>query len=152
MNKALRKLKRPQPSDGRVGVSATASGGVPSSARDFWGFLDELLRKHRIVVDRPRGSVHPRYPNSIYPLDYGYLQRTRSSDEAGIDVWLGSGPRAAVQGILCSIDRVKSDAEIKLLVGCSESEIGVAAGFCNRYQMRCLVVRRDATIRSARKG
>lgn len=25
-----------------------------------------------VTVDRPLGSVHPEYPNVVYPVDYGY--------------------------------------------------------------------------------
>lgn len=38
---------------------------------DFWQALDELIRTSEIVIDRPRGSAHPRYPEMIYPVDYG---------------------------------------------------------------------------------
>jgi inorganic pyrophosphatase len=39
----------------------------------FWSRLDELLATSRLVIDRPKGTRHPRYPEVIFPLDYGYL-------------------------------------------------------------------------------
>lgn len=45
-----------------------------------------------IVVDRPRGSHHPDFPEFVYELDYGYLKGTTSADSEGIDVWIGSDP------------------------------------------------------------
>lgn len=57
---------------------------------DFWTALDALVAQSRVVIDRPRGSAHPRYPHVVYPLDYGYLDGTSSMDGAGIDVWRGS--------------------------------------------------------------
>ena len=40
---------------------------------DFWDALDQLTADSEIVIDRPKGSAHPRFPNFIYPVDYGYL-------------------------------------------------------------------------------
>ena len=51
---------------------------------DFWKALDELVRNSEIVIDRPRGSAHPRFPNFIYKVDYGYLKDTASMDGAGM--------------------------------------------------------------------
>ena len=36
-----------------------------------------------IVVDRPRGSHHPDFPEFVYELDYGYLKGTTSADGEG---------------------------------------------------------------------
>lgn len=52
----------------------------------FWRRLDELLERSEIVVDRPRGSRHPRFPEIVYALDYGYLAGTTSTDGEGVDV------------------------------------------------------------------
>lgn len=52
----------------------------------FWEALDVLLAGGEIVIDRPKGSAHPRYPHMIYPLDYGYLAGSASMDGGGIDV------------------------------------------------------------------
>ena len=56
----------------------------------FWHGVTELLITNSLIIDRPKGSPHPRYPQMIYPLDYGYLENTTSADGGGIDVWLGS--------------------------------------------------------------
>ena len=32
---------------------------------EFWNLLDELVHSSEIVIDRPKGSVHPRYPEQI---------------------------------------------------------------------------------------
>ena len=88
---------------------------------DFWKALDKLVSSSEIVIDRPRGSVHPRFPNFIYKVDYGYLKDTASMDGAGIDVWVGSGDKK-VDAIMCIVDLMKRDSEIKILVGCTEEE------------------------------
>ena len=52
----------------------------------FWNALDALVNASEIVIDRPKESVHPRFPDFIYRVDYGYLKDTSSMDGAGIDV------------------------------------------------------------------
>jgi len=88
---------------------------------DFWKALDELVSNSEIVIDRPRGSAHPRFPNFIYRVDYGYLKDTASMDGGGIDVWVGSGDKI-IDAIMCIVDLMKRDSEIKILVGCTEEE------------------------------
>ncbi len=88
---------------------------------DFWNALDELVNSSEIVIDRPKGSTHPRFPNFIYQVDYGYLKNTTSMDGAGIDVWVGSGDRK-IDAIMCIVDLMKKDSEIKILIGCTEEE------------------------------
>lgn len=88
---------------------------------DFWNAIDELVNKSEIVIDRPKGSVHPKYPDFIYRVNYGYLNDTSSMDGAGIDVWVGSG-KGKVDAIMCIVDLMKRDSEIKLLIGCTEEE------------------------------
>ena len=92
------------------------------SSGDFWRDLDQLAAASAVVIDRPKGSSHPRYPDFVYPLDYGYLEGTRSPDGGGVDVWVGSSPNRRVTGIVCSVDLEKRDVEVKLLLGCTPDE------------------------------
>lgn len=110
---------------------------------DFWDNLTRLVRESRVVIDRPRHSRHPRLPKLVYPLDYGYLEGTRSGDGEGIDVWLGSGDRTVVTGVACTVDLYKRDAELKVLLGCSEAERQTIFHFLNDPDsLNCLVLAR----------
>ena len=80
---------------------------------EFWNALDELVNKSEIVIDRPKGSVHPRFPGFIYRVDYGYLKDTASMDGAGIDVWVGSDDKK-IDAVMCVVDLMKRDSEIKI--------------------------------------
>jgi inorganic pyrophosphatase len=102
----------------------------------FWYSMEQFLITYSLVIDRPKGRSHPRYPDMIYPLDYGYLENTTSSDGGGIDVWLGSlntmmnkDSKKILTGILCTFDRLKRDAEIKLLIDCSSEDIKIIRDF-----------------------
>ena len=37
----------------------------------FWEAAEQLVATSEIVIDRPKGSVHPRIPEAIYPVAYG---------------------------------------------------------------------------------
>ncbi len=63
----------------RDGVRAAFADGAVS----FWEALDALVGGAEIVVDRPRGSHHPDFPEFVYELDYGYLKGTTSADGGG---------------------------------------------------------------------
>ena len=43
-------------------------------------------------------------------------------DGDGIDVWRGSDPAQRLDGVVCTVDLMKRDSEIKLLIGCTEEE------------------------------
>ena len=42
-------------------------------------------------------------------------------DGAGIDVWVGTGEKK-IDAIMCIVDLVKRDSEIKILIGCTDEE------------------------------
>ena len=135
------------------------------NALEFWQYLDELVASSRIVIDRPQGSTHPRFPGQVYPLDYGYLDGTTSPDGGGIDIWLGSqaaglvaagsaaaGSAAAgsdaagsqatpqITGVLCTVDLLKRDGELKLLIGCTNQDVQCILQFVNSHSMRAIYI------------
>jgi inorganic pyrophosphatase len=95
-----------------------------------------------LVVDRPRGSPHPRFQEIIYPLDYGYLEGTISDD--GIDVWLGTSGTRYLSAVILTVDLRKRDIKIKFLLGCTEQEIQTILDFHNDNGLRATLVRRPA--------
>ena len=94
-----------------------------NAAASFWQKVDALLASSTVRIDRPKGSAHPRYPNFIYPLDYGYLENTQGGDGDGIDIWIGSLAERHLLGAVATVDLVKRDMELKLLLGCTEEEV-----------------------------
>jgi inorganic pyrophosphatase len=75
----------------------------------------------------------------IYPLDYGYLEGTSTPDGGGIDVWVGSDPTKMLTGILCTFDTLKQDAEFKILLGCTESDVRLIQDFYG-HKMKALFI------------
>jgi len=93
-----------------------------TNSAQFWTALDTLISESEIVIDRLKGSRHPHYHDTVYPLDYGYLKNTTAMDGGGIDIWRGSDPAGLIDAIMCIVDLAKRDSEIKLLIGCTETE------------------------------
>lgn len=109
---------------------------------DFWRALDSLVDNSEIVIDRPKGTAHPKYPEFIYKVDYGYLKNTSSMDGAGIDVWIGSGEKK-IDAIMCIVDLMKRDSEIKILIGCTEEEKQIVYQTHNETEyMKGILIRR----------
>jgi len=110
---------------------------------NFWHHLDKLAAESKIIIDRPKGTAHPRYPSFIYPLNYGYLENTSSMDGGGIDIWQGSCPTHNLDAIICIVDLSKRDSEIKLLIGCTEEEKAQVYQVHNQNEpMKGILIRR----------
>lgn len=98
----------------------------------FWNFVQQIVDESKVVIDRPKGSHHPNFPEApAYPLDYGFLESTSSMDGEGIDCFVGSLRDNLVKGILCTVDIGKNDSEIKILIGCTEDEMEIACDHLN---------------------
>ena len=119
---------------------------------DFWTSLQILVATSRIVIDRPRGSRHPRYPDVVYPVDYGYLEGTRSGDGDGIDIFHGRSGGDAITGICCTIDSLKRDAEVKILYACTEEDITAIRQLMSDGPMACLVLMNPSAIHQPDAG
>ncbi|MFW6679668.1 inorganic pyrophosphatase [Lacrimispora sp. AGF001] len=112
---------------------------------DFWTALDQLVSDSEIVIDRPKGSTHPKYPDFIYKVDYGYLNNTSSMDGQGIDVWVGTGGKQRIDAIMCIVDLMKRDSEIKILIGCTEEEKEMIYHTHNKTEfMKGILIRRES--------
>ena len=102
---------------------------IMTPGTSFWIEIAQLTKTNPIVIDRPRDSAHPRYPEVIYPLDYGYVENTIATDGSGIDLWLGSLNTKMLTGILCTFDTLKRDMEIKVLIGCTNEDLQIIQKF-----------------------
>jgi inorganic pyrophosphatase len=120
--------------------------------KDFWEYLNKLVKKNEIIIDRPKGTRHPKYCNIIYDLDYGYINGTKAIDGNGIDVFKGSLHNKNVNTIMCTIDLLKKDIEIKILIGCTVSEIDKVYSFLNKSEyMKAIIIEKDVNIKNVQK-
>ena len=114
----------------------------------FWCHLERLIQSSELVIDRPKGSAHPRDAAVIYPLDYGYLRGTSGGDGEGIDVWQGSLPGKHIDAVVCTVDLDNRDAEIKLLLGCTAEEKKAICAFHTGVTAAAILIERKPTSES----
>ena len=113
----------------------------------FWQKLDSLYFSSSVVIERPKNSVHPRFEDMIYPVDYGYLKDTMSSDGSAIDVFFGSSNSKKINSIAISTDILKRDCEVKLLIGCTDAEEQEIMHMLNITEnQKAILVRRSSDI------
>ena len=77
-----------------------------------------LGQKVKVKMDRPLGSVHPKYKNNVYPVNYGFIPDTYcEADKEEIDAYvLGpTEPLSEFTGIVIAIIQ-RLDDELKLIV------------------------------------
>jgi len=110
----------------------------------FWNRLDELIESSEIVIDKPKGSRHPRYPDVIFPLDYGYLKDTCGGEGEEVDVWVGTAGHRRLTAIACTVDMKERDAEIKLIIGCTDEEIAIIEDIHNNLHQSAIIIKRDS--------
>ena len=101
------------------------------SASFDWLGWDARIAEQGTTIDRPKGSVHPDFPHVIYPIDYGYVNGTMSTDGEEMDVFLGTAEARRLVGIELCRDVRKSADEIRLVYACTRSEVYLVHGFMN---------------------
>jgi inorganic pyrophosphatase len=111
--------------------------------QEFWEYMQRLVDSSTIRIDRPKGSTHPRFPQQVYPVSYGYLEGTNAMDSGGVDIWVGSLKNHRVVGALCTVDLLKRDTELKIMYDCSDEEINTILKFVNVAQMRAEFLKRE---------
>lgn len=115
----------------------------------FWQKMDTLLLSSACKIAHEKGSAHLKYPNLIYPVDYGYLQDTVGTDSQPIHVYKGSLKAQNVDAIVVSADILKKDCEVKLLIGCNEDEKLKILEFLNQTQFqKAILIQRGNQIPS----
>lgn len=69
-------------------------------------------------VDRPIGSQHPRYPEMIYPINYGYADDIMAGDGAEQDAYIfgTNKPIAEFEGKIIAVYHRFNDEEDKWIV------------------------------------
>lgn len=104
---------------------------------DLTPFLGQTVR---VVVDRPLGSVHPRWPDLVYWVNYGEVPGTLGGDGQPVDAYLlgWEGPVREAEGVVTAVILRGDDVEDKLVVVrpdtiWSDAEIMKAIWFQEQY-------------------
>ena len=99
-----------------------------------------LGKSVKVVIDRPLGSHHPKHPNMIYPVNYGYITDLAAPDGMGQDVYLlgVNEPVESFECVVIAIIERLDDVEDKLVavpkgVSYSNEEIEQILHFQEQY-------------------
>ncbi len=130
------------------GEAAPAAASGPPGWVD-WEMWDGFIAMNGITIERPSGSAHPRYPDIIYPIDYGFVNGTLANDGEEVDIFVGTARssgadtdvasgglavRDIASGLVAAVfthDPRKGDREVKFLYACTPREIYLVNGFVN---------------------
>lgn len=101
-------------------------------------FLDKIVD---VIIDKPLGSRHSeKYPNHIYPVNYGYVPNTISGDNEELDCYILGifEPLETFKGKCIAIIHRTNDNDDKLIVvpegrNYSNREIRALTEFQERY-------------------
>ena len=96
----------------------------------------ERLTDHRgIGIDRSSGAAHPRYPDMIYPCDYGHIPGTAAADGDEVDVFVGSLQTGLV-GLIALTHQPSGITEPKLLVNLAREDADAMVALLDRGDPR----------------
>lgn len=104
---------------------------------------DLLGKEVTVTIDRPLGSAHPKFPQSIYPINYGFIPGTMSPvDNEEIDAYV-LGPTTPVSTFAGKVIAIvhRTDDEEKLVVATSPmsaEEIETAIHFQEKFYKHTL--------------
>lgn len=75
-----------------------------------WAAWEALVEENGITIDRPFASSHPDHAEIIYPINYGYINDTLSSDGEEVDIFCGS----ATNNLVALIQTADSTTESRV--------------------------------------
>ena len=81
-------------------------------------YSDIIGTKVKGTIDRPLGLRHPRHPEMIYPINYGYVDGVFAGDGAEQDVYVfgTDKPLRTYEGIVVGVIHRLNDCEDKWIV------------------------------------
>lgn len=106
----------------------------PALHREDW-----LGRTVEVVIDRPLGSQHPKYPDLYIEVNYGYVPGTLAPDGSEIDAYVlgATAPLGRCEARVIAIIRRRDDIEDKLITAVAgdwdAAAIVAATHFQERY-------------------
>ncbi len=103
--------------------------------------MDYLGQTVHVKVDRPKGSVHPKCPDLVYGVNYGYVENglvMPDGDEVDVYILSEDAPLDEYTGTVAAVIQRRDDDEDKLIVvpsggRTSRGEVRRETHFCEQY-------------------
>jgi inorganic pyrophosphatase len=117
----------------------TTKDGITSLPMEYLINQEMLGRTVTVTVDRPYGSLHPHYPDTEYPCNYGYVEEVLAGDGEFQDAYIIGvyEPVEQFTGVVTAIIYRRNDSESKWVVTkdgtCSKQEVIDAVGELEQY-------------------
>ena len=70
----------------------------------FWQKVDSLFLSGTKTLMKKKGEHHDTYNNLVYPVDYSRIVDMKSPSAHGVAVYMGSGNRNSVTGLIVAAD------------------------------------------------
>lgn len=95
---------------------------VEADEPDYSHIIGKMVKG---TVDRPLGTSHPRYPEMVYPINYGYVGGVDADDGMEQDVYLfgTDEPLENFEGKVVAVWRRFNDTEDKWIVSLNGEDI-----------------------------
>ena len=113
--------------------------GITSVPMEYLMGTEYLGKTVTVTVDRPYGSLHPHYPDTEYPCNYGYVEDVLAADGEFQDAYIVGvyEPLERFTGVVCAIIYRRNDSEAKWVVSKTASydrqEVIDAVGEVEQY-------------------
>lgn len=109
----------------------------------FWQKLDALYLSGDFKIIYRKGQVHPRFPELIFPCDYGHIETIKKENENAMSVRVLKGSGSSVDGLVVVANVLDKEIEPILLVGLTEQENDEVLEFLNYHEhLKTVVIRR----------
>ena len=110
--------------------------------------LKKLIGKEvNVIIDRPIGSKHPNYEETIYEINYGYIKNLYAPDKKYQDAYVVGikEPLEEYKGVVKAVVKRKDDIEHKIIVvptgvNITKEEIEKAIHFIEKYYKHKLII------------
>jgi hypothetical protein len=126
------------PSYEALGFEAVSNDGKYVEL-EYFGQKEWLGETVTVTVDRPYGSMHPHYPDTIYLCNYGYVEELLARDGEFQDAYVVgiNEPLEKYTGIVIAIIYRRDDCESKWVVAgdinTAHQEVINAVGMVEQY-------------------
>ena len=110
----------------------------------FWQKVDSAYMSGDYKTVYKKGSVHPKYPELIFPCDYGHINS--GDGDSSLKVFKGTKGKKADAVVVCA-NLLQKDLTAIVLVGLSEQEQEDVLKFLNSNEFqKSIIIRRGKEI------